>query len=125
MNLSQNKKSTRLKIIVLVIFGGIIIIGLIQNSIKEKELKNNRKKTTGVITNFTFLRKTSYELEFRYNVNGETFYNTEITSSFKCEDGTRGCVGKDVKVFYSKEKPEVSKVDLGNYNKYIKKSPSF
>jgi hypothetical protein len=91
---------------------------------KKNELEKFGLKTTAVVTDFTFLRKTSYELEFKYVVDGKEYYNTEITSSFHCINGIRGCVGETFNVLYSREDPAVSRIDLDRYNKFIKKSPT-
>tara|TARA_R100001369_G_scaffold31558_1_gene55971 strand:- start:2204 stop:2563 length:360 start_codon:yes stop_codon:yes gene_type:complete len=109
------------------IIGGLIalvLFGIYENTVKKNELERFEAKTKGIITNYVGVRPTSFELEFKYLVDGQVYYNTEITSPFECENGRKGCLGSTFTVIYSTKNPEVSRIKLGKYNKYVKTSPS-
>ena len=86
--------------------GGVLLLiafGIFQNTHKKIELDKYGESTIGVITNYEGIRKSSYSIEFMYEVNGRRYYNTTKTTSFKCGDGTPGCVGKEFPSFIQNE----------------------
>lgn len=102
----------------------IIILGIVQNTCKKDELEKFGIRTTGIVIKFSFIRKTDYKLEYKYNVNGIDYYSSEITSKFQCDDGSKGCVGKRFVVIYSKKNPNLSTILLDKYTKFKKTHPS-
>lgn len=96
--------------------------GIYLNTKRDLELRKYNF-TTGTINDFAPCNY-SFCLSYSYEVRGqrhETFVKTEY---FNCEDGTKGCAGKQFQVKYSIENPEISEIDLGEYNQYKLTKPS-
>jgi hypothetical protein len=98
---------------------GIIIIGiLIYHYRKDSSVTEYKTETVGKITDFRHRKDFSYSLKYEYYVDGIKYEGSVGTGFFKCADGTKGCVGKEVTVFYSSKEPKYSQVDLGEYEEH-------
>lgn len=82
-----------------------------------KEIKNNKEQVIGKVIKYQF-SEYDYLLTYNYKVDGIEYKNVISTSFFKCGDGTRGCVGRTFKVYYSSINPHKSDIDLEEYNKF-------
>lgn len=106
-------KDNRKKYAIFSIIGLLIIIGFIYNSIQSEYLING-KTTLGKITDFHFCNY-SYCGTYKYVVEGKTYEGHWKGGFFKCSDGTKGCIGKEFPVRYSEEKPNISEINLGEF----------
>ncbi|GAB4519107.1 hypothetical protein [Flagellimonas sp. C4] len=100
----------------ILILGAIIAGGLLWNYRLSLILKKDGVITTGKILKLSHSRRADYFLEYQYHVGDSIYSNEMATSYFECDDGSRGCEGKEVRVIYSEGNPEVSDVDLGPNN---------
>ena len=103
----------------------IVCFGLYKNTSENYELLKYGEITKGKIVDYRFVRQTQYSVEYSYEVNGEKYTGSVITSLFGCEGKSDGCQGKTFKVIYSKRKPRVSDIDLGKYNEHKEIRPHF
>jgi len=95
----------------------VIIIGLLWNRKLSIELKNYGVVTKGKVIELKHGGKAAdYFVEYKYYVNGSVYEGSVGCSYFECDDGSRGCEGKEVRVIYSQKNPDVSDVDLGHHN---------
>ena len=98
---------------------GIVVIGItIYHYKKDSSVSKYRTETTGKIIDFHRKKDFDYSLKYEYSVNGKKYTGSVGTGFFKCEDGTKGCIGKEIRVFYSSKKPKYSQVHLGKYEKH-------
>jgi hypothetical protein len=111
--MGKSRKNTIVIGIVILVFLG----GLTYQHFQTKKLVENLEQTSGVVTDFSFSNNTYY-LDYVFTVNGIQFKGTASCHYFKCDDGTEGCVGKNVTVFYSPDDPTNNEIDLGKYNKF-------
>ncbi|MBG7613378.1 hypothetical protein IU405_14085 [Polaribacter sp. BAL334] len=96
----------------------IIILYVVYNKNSyQNEINNNKEETIGEIVDFHYSNK-EYRLIYMYKVDNIEFENIISTRFFRCKDGTKGCVGKTFKVYYSSKNPEKSDIDLEEYNKF-------
>lgn len=101
----------------LVLFMFIIVLYVAYNKNSyHNEINNNKKTTMGVVVDFQYSNH-KYILTYKYKVDNIDYEKEFTTSFFRCKDGTKGCVGKTFKVYYSSKNPEKSDIDLGEYNK--------
>ncbi len=98
----------------LIVIGGAIIGTLIYHYRKDLSVTKYKTETTGKIIGFEY-SKNGYSLKYKYYVDGIKYKGSVGTVFFRCADGTKGCVGKEVKVFYSSKEPQYSQVNLGEY----------
>ncbi len=102
----------------LIFFMLVIIIYVVYDKISyQNEIKDNKKITTGIVVDFHF-SKNAYTLTYKYKVDNIDYEKEFTTSFFRCKDGTKGCVGKTFKVYYSSKNHDKSEIDLGEYNKF-------
>lgn len=94
---------------------GLIVYGLIQRQINIEMLKNHGI-TEGVVTDFSYSNY-HYRLYYKYEVKGVEYKGRKGCEFFRCEDGTKGCVGKKFPVKYAIEDHSISDIDLGKFNK--------
>lgn len=102
----------------------LIAFGIYRNSVVNGELQNNGVVTDAKITDFKFLHRSTYEIEYEYFVDNKKYVDTRTTSFFECSNGEKGCKGKIFKVTYSSMNPKINRIDLGRYNKYKKNNGS-
>ena len=62
--------------------------------------------------------KARYAIKYRYQVNNVEYIGQAGVHVFTCDNGKRGCVGKEFKVYYSSKNPQYSRIDLGKYEKH-------
>jgi len=111
---NKYKKQNIGALLIIIIFGFIFY----QKATYDNEIESNKELTIGVITNYQFSNY-AYSLSYEYMVNEKKYQKIISTSFFKCKDGSKGCVGKKFPVYYSKNDPTKSKIDLGKFNKFI------
>ena len=85
------------------------------------QIEKNRGETTGKIIEFIYEARLDYGIIYEYYVDKKHYTNQIGVSFFKCDNGKKGCVGEEFPVYYSKDNPENSRIDLGKYDKYQKK----
>ena len=107
------KKKSQIYIITILL--GIVIVYGVTISIKRSEALKEYGVTEAVIKDFHSCNY-SYCLEYKYEVNGKKYSDWVKTEYFKCQDGTEGCLGKKFKIKYSLKSPEISEIDLKEYN---------
>jgi hypothetical protein len=102
---------------------GIFLIVLIAVLIKFQENKNineilkEDRKVIGKVYRFQSSNY-NYVLHYEYIVNDVKYESWVLTSSFKCKNGVKGCLGSEFAVYYSAKDISKSVIDLGEYNKY-------
>tara|TARA_B110000908_G_scaffold78246_1_gene93962 strand:+ start:583 stop:969 length:387 start_codon:yes stop_codon:yes gene_type:complete len=96
----------------------IVLIGITFQYYQQKEIRKYKEQTTGKIIKFKYENKVHYGLVYEYYVKGKHYSNQIGVSFFKCDDGTKGCIGKEFTIYYSSKTPEYSRIDLGKYEKY-------
>ena len=102
----------------LILFVFIIILYVsYENNSYYKEISKNKKETIGEVVDFHYSNK-EYRLKYKYKADNIEFENIISTRFFRCKDGTKGCIGKTFKVYYSSKNPEKSDIDLEEYNKF-------
>lgn len=111
------------KTLVIFILVGTLIGFTIRNSIQKNYLKNG-KETTGKVIEYSFCNN-SWCGDYEYYVEEKRYLGHWSGSFFKCNDSIKGCLGEKFIVTYSVEKPEISEINLGNYNKHKDYKPSF
>ena len=116
-------KAKKENYIILSVIGLILIIGTIYNSVNRDYLKNG-KATLGIITDYGFCNN-NWCGDYSYEVDGKKYNGSWVGGFFKCNDGTKGCVGKKFTVIYSPEKPEISEINLKKYNHHKHFKPRF
>lgn len=87
------------------------------NDYKHNEILENKKETIGVITKYQYSNYV-YSLYYEFLVDNIKYKNAISVKFFKCDDGTKGCKGKEFPVYYSSKDPNNSMIDLGKYNKF-------
>jgi len=98
---------------------GILIIGVLNYHYKkDSSVAEYKTETIGEITDYRHRKDFSYSLKYEYYVDGKKYEGSVGTGFFKCEDGTKGCVGNEVKVYYSSKEPKYSQVNLGEYEEH-------
>ena len=109
------------------VLGMIIIIFIIfvVEYNKQSDLENNKKNTLGKIIRLQPSFKIRYTIEYEYHVEGKSYIGAVRVTPFKCDDGTKYCIGSEFKVYYSSKNPEYSRIDLGKYEKYKTKLEFF
>lgn len=101
-----------------IVLGGFILIfalGLFYENFKANEIEKFKAKTEGHIIKFTF-GKNVYYIDYKYEVDGIQFEDSETVHYFECDDGNAGCVGEVFTIYYSTENPNFSEIDLGKFN---------
>ncbi|MGC6430677.1 MAG: hypothetical protein ACON5F_06530 [Jejuia sp.] len=112
------------KIVVGIGFLLLILFGVFRNSNEEYELRKYGRIAEAKIINYGYASGASSFIDYVFYVNGEKYFGTRKVSSFKCDDGKKGCVGEKFKVIYSSRNPEISEIDLGIYNDKKLSKPS-
>lgn len=110
----ENNKSTFWLIFLMTI---IILYVVYNKNSYHNEINYNKEETIGEIVDFHY-SNVQYALTYSYKVNNIEFEKIIYTRFFRCKDGTKGCVGKTFKVYYSSKNPEKSDIDLEEYNKF-------
>ncbi|GAB4519442.1 MAG: hypothetical protein Tsb004_30510 [Allomuricauda sp.] len=100
----------------ILVFCAVIVLGLLWNYRLTIILKSDGIVTDGKILELVHRRVRDYSLKYEYHVNGILYEGSVGCSYFECDDGSRGCEGKEVRVIYSESDPSVSDVDLGPNN---------
>jgi hypothetical protein len=108
----MNKDSFGL-FLILILLGGLFLF-IYQ---KDKDFIENLSSTRGKITNYYNTGGKKY-IEYSFFVRGKQYKGRVRVSSFKCSDGTKGCVGKDFKILYSSKNPNNNDIYLEKYQKY-------
>jgi hypothetical protein len=85
------------------------------------ELSKKGKYTKAVIVDFFHTTKTNYVLKYKYYVNGKYYTSEAVTGFFKCKNESNNCIGEKFEVYYLPEKPNISDIELGEYEKYRNK----
>ena len=116
----HNKK--RLVIYFIVLVTVMVSIGLYMNTKNDIALRNY-ELTTATITDFGPCNY-SYCLKYVYEVNGKKYKSFVSTEYFSCDDGTKGCLGKQFPLKYSIDDPKISRIDLGKYNDHKLTKPT-
>jgi hypothetical protein len=100
--------------------GVLLIIAIIFFSelYKKNDINQNEKSTTGKVKEFRKHYQARYSIVYEYSVKDITYTGHASVSSFKCDDGKKGCVGSEFMVYYSSKNPTNSRIDLGKYEKY-------
>lgn len=106
----------RKKIIGFILIVIIFIFLYIKREQSYNDLLENKETTIGTITDFSFSNY-NYILYFEYHVDGVKYEKSIVSSFFRCDDGTDGCVGKKFKVIYSRIDPTKCDIDIGKFNK--------
>ena len=96
----------------------ILVLCLLYTVYKQYDIAENKQKTNGEVIQFYHSTKARYGLKYSYLVNGKEYIGSTGVSPFKCNDGSKGCVGPSFTVYYSIDNPEYSTIDLGEYEKY-------
>lgn len=96
----------------------IVLCGTAFQYYKQENIKLNEVRTTGRIIKFSHKSAVRFGIEYEYYINGKSFIGHVGVSPFKCDNGKKGCVGEEFKVYYSTENPEYSRIDLGKYEQY-------
>ncbi|RCS28528.1 DUF3592 domain-containing protein [Polaribacter sp. WD7] len=99
----------------------VFIIFFIKKYYSSYELSRKGKYTTARIIDFFHTTKTNYVLQYKYYVNGKSYKSEAITGFFKCKNESKGCVGEKFEVYYLPDNPNVSDIDLREYEKYRNK----
>ncbi|CAM1363038.1 hypothetical protein [Tenacibaculum xiamenense] len=95
-----------------------LLVFIVYHSIStSNDLIDNGVVTKGKIFDGHYVGGKFY-IKYYFYVANKKYVNERRVSTFVCDDGTKCCIGKEVKVFYSKKNPENSDVNLGKYNKY-------
>ncbi len=100
----------------ILIITGIILLGHLWNHHLSQRLKKDGIFTTGKIIELEHSRRANFSLNYTYNVDEKIYEGSVACSFFRCENGKKGCKGKEVNVIYSKSDPSLSDIDLGIYN---------
>lgn len=95
----------------------IIAIWVLYKAFKEysafKEIELNKAKTTGVIIDYKIIGTYNHYVHYEYFVEGKRFdKNISSEKIFKGCYKNRDCIGRKFVVYYSKENPEKSEIDL-------------
>ncbi len=112
MKLSSNKP----KFVFIVIITSLVIWGIMNNTNEYYELNENGKLTQGEVIDINFIREAKYQLIYEYTVNSKKYQSSVNTSLFGCDGRRDGCVGKKFTVIYSQKKPQISDIDLKEFN---------
>ncbi|UOK41632.1 MULTISPECIES: hypothetical protein [Flavobacterium] len=96
----------------------LILISTGKQFFYYKEIKDYKKETIGLIEDFKYTSRGSYNLIYSYKVNNENYKNTIGTSGFFGDNKRKGCIGCEFKVLYSSKDPKKSSIRLGKYEKY-------
>ena len=115
--LTEKKKKTILFIVIAL----FITIALVYNSCKHEVFRDG-KITVGIVTKYQF-NNNNWLGKYSYEVDGEKYTGGWTGDFFKCPNGIEGCVGKEFPVRYSTENPEISEIDLREYDKRKIKPP--
>ncbi|WP_299122592.1 hypothetical protein [uncultured Tenacibaculum sp.] len=97
----------------------ILILGFIgyHSVTKSNDLIDNGVVTEGEIIGGHYIGGKFY-IKYVFFVEEKKIIGEKRVTPFKCDDGSKCCIGKKVKVFYSTKNPENSDINLGKYNKY-------
>jgi len=119
MNYKDNKAKREKKLgrIVAGIFFTITTIVFIFHLYKQYDISKNKAKTTGKIIECLIVNR-SKGIIYEYYVNNVRYTGEVGTSIFRCDDGTKCCIGKEFTVYYSSKNPQYSRIDLGKYEKH-------
>lgn len=108
--MTEKKKKT----ILFIIIAFFILVALIYNSFQQEYLIDG-KVTVGTVTEYQF-NNNNWIGKYVYVINGKKYTGSWVGDFFKCSDGTKGCVGKKFPVRYSNLKPEISEINLQEYD---------
>lgn len=119
MNILNKFKEERFRVkVILGILGLIILVGIYRQYFLQKNISEHKEETIGKVIDFESINMRRYSLKYEYSI-GDNQYQGEIgVSYFECDNGKKGCVGKEFPVYYSSENPQYSRIDLGKYEKY-------
>lgn len=104
-----------------IFLGAIMLVVLVGTSIqyfKQNNINRFKSKTVGKIIEYKFINIKRYYIKYEYYVDSIAYTGRVGISSFRCNNGKEGCVGKTFTVYYSSKNPSYSKIDLGKYEKY-------
>ena len=96
----------------------VILLCFLFQYYKQYSIVHNEEKTTGEIIEFFHINKARYAIKYQYVVNKEKYWGQTGVHVFECDNGKKGCVGKEFPVYYSSKNPGYSKIDLGKYEKH-------
>lgn len=96
----------------------LIIIFIANQFFYYKEIRDYKKQTIGLIEDFKYTSRGSYNLIYSYKVNNQNYKNTIGTSGFLGDNKRKGCIGCEFKVFYSSKNPSKSSIRLGKYENH-------
>lgn len=96
----------------------LILISIGKQYFYYKEIKDNKRETTGIIERIEYNSRGANTLYFSYIVDGNSFRNNIGVNSFYGHNKRKGCVGCEFKVLYSSKDPKKSSIRLGKYEKY-------
>ncbi len=108
------------KIVVITLFSIFLFI-IIRALFLEYDLKENKAVTEGKIISIYKVGYKSY-IKYIYKVHKKWYTDEMHVNSFKCSDGTEGCVGRKFLVYYSKKNFTNSDMHLGIYEKYKRRT---
>ena len=117
MNKSNYLKKINLNKLAIGIVGLILVSGLIFEFYKGYSISENKNSTIGIIIEFESINKTRYGIKYEYFILGERYTGNVGVKYFECKKDN-GCIGSEIIVYYSSENPNLSQVDLKEYEKY-------
>ena len=96
----------------------VILLGILGHSFfEEKELSENKAYGKAKIIDYYNVGGKKY-IKYIFYVGKKRYFGEKRVYSFKCSNGSKGCVGEKFKVIYSSSDPENNEIDLGKYNKF-------
>ena len=117
MNKSNYLKKISLNKLAIGIVSLILVCGLLFEFYKGYSISENKNSTVGTIIEFKSINKSRYGIKYEYFISGERYTGNVGVEYFECEK-ENGCVGSEIIVYYSSENPNLSQVNLKEYEKY-------
>lgn len=112
--LKGSKKADKITLFVII---AALMYASIFHLVKNKNVADNRTQTVGKISDFRHINKSSYSIEYLYEVNGKRYMGKVGSSYFNCTRENK-CIGYEIDVLYSSENPKYSQVDLRKYEEF-------
>ena len=82
------------------------------------DVKENKEITQGKIIKFVRGYQARFGLVYEYYIDGNRYTGQIGIDPFECDDRTKNCIGKEFTIYYSKQNPKYSRIDLGKYEKH-------
>lgn len=123
MNRKKNKELNEFHFFVIIAI--VIVIGICFNTFRKNSFEEKGVTTMGLVTDIRYTYDKKINLFYKYEVKNKSYTGMTGVTNFYWEDGKRGCIGRTFEITYLPEDPNISDIDLEEYNKYKNYKPSF